>query len=142
MLQSGTLARLAGVNKQTVRYYERIGLIEPAGRSDSGYRMFDPEVVDRVRFIRRAQELGFQLAEIQELLGLRVDGRTNCDRVRGKAREKREAVRRKIQELRGMERVLDDLIVSCAKRSSTGACPILAALETNGGSKEQRTDIE
>lgn len=130
MLNTGTLARRAGVNKQTIRYYERIGLIEPAPRNESGYRIYSEAVVDRIRFIQRSKDLGFQLTEIEELLNLRIDGRTNCDRVREKAREKREDVRRKIIDLKQMEKVLGQLIESCASRNPTTKCPILESLDS------------
>jgi len=130
MLNSGTLARRAGVNKQTIRYYERIGLIEPAPRNDSGYRVYSEDVVDRIRFIQRSKDLGFQLAEIEELLNLRIDRRTNCNRVREKAHEKREEVREKIRTLRRMEKVLGELIDSCAQRTPTTTCPILESLDS------------
>ena len=129
MLNSGSVAGRAGVNKQTVRYYERIGLIPPAPRDESGYRVYPEAVVARIRFIQEAKVLGFQLREIAELLNLRIDGRTNCDRVQKKAREKRETVRAKIQDLKRMERALTRLVESCATRQPTGACPILESLD-------------
>ncbi|MEQ9362868.1 MAG: heavy metal-responsive transcriptional regulator [Leptospirales bacterium] len=135
MLNSGTLAQRAGVNKQTIRYYERIGLIEAAPRNESGYRVYTEAVVDRIRFIQSAKDLGFQLAEIQELLSLRIDRRSNCDRVREKAFGKREEVRRKIRDLKSLDRVLGGLIGSCDARQPTDACPILAALDTKSKSR-------
>ncbi|MCR9145557.1 MAG: MerR family transcriptional regulator [bacterium] len=130
MLNSGKVASLAGVNKQTLRYYERIGLIDPAPRDDSGYRKYPAETVDRIRFIQRAKDLGFQLAEISELLKLRIDRRTNCDRVRSRAAAKRGEVQRKLRDLRRLDRALAGLIDACDQRVTTDACPILAALES------------
>lgn len=135
MLNSGTLAQRAGVNKQTIRYYERIGLIEAAPRNESGYRLYTEAAVDRLRFIQSAKDLGFQLAEIQELLSLRIDRRSNCDRVREKAFAKREDIRRKIRSLKRLDRVLGGLIGACDERAATDACPILAALDTKSKSR-------
>ncbi len=135
MLNSGTLARRAGVNKQTIRYYERIGLIEAAPRNESGYRVYTDAAVERIRFIQSAKDLGFQLTEIQELLNLRIDRRSNCNRVREKASGKREEVRQKIRDLKSLDRVLGKLIDSCDSRQPTDSCPILAALDTKSKSR-------
>lgn len=130
MLNSGTLATRAGVNKQTIRYYERIGLIEAAPRNDSGYRIYTEAVVDRIRFIRQAKSLGFELAEIRELLELRIQRRSNCDKIRVRAEKKRSAVRQKINELNRLDRALKELIAACENRQPTTDCPILSTLES------------
>ena len=84
-ISSGELARRAGVGVETLRYYERRGLLAPAARSESGYRQFDEASVVRLRFIRRAQAHGFTLEEIAELLELACDGRSTCTEVRRRA---------------------------------------------------------
>lgn len=125
----GELARRAGVNVQTVRYYERRGLLREPPRSESGYRQYKPEAVARIQFIKRAQLLGFSLGEITELLSLRVSSGSNCDEVLRKAEAKRREIDEKIAALDDMRRSLDRLILACEARESTEECPILARLE-------------
>lgn len=125
----GELAKRAGVNVETVRYYERRGLLREPPRSDSGYRQYRPEAVARIQFIKRAQALGFSLAEITELLSLRVSPSSNCDEVLRKAESKRQEIDRKITALDEMRRSLDRLISACETREATEECPILARLE-------------
>ena len=134
-LKIGRVAREAGVNIQTVRYYERRGLIAPEIRLDSGYRLYALETVRKLRFIKNAQELGFTLDEIARLLKLRIGRRTQCGAVRKQAQARLEIVRGKITALRGMERVLNRLVHTCAKRGTTDACPILGSLEEGGKKK-------
>jgi len=128
-LTIGELATRAGVNVQTVRYYERRGLIPKPARTRSGYRQYRPEAADRLRFIRRAQDLGFSLEEIAELLALRVRHASACATVEGRAREKIAIVDRKIGELRRMKGTLERLAAACQAREPTSDCPILEALE-------------
>jgi len=128
-LTIGRVARDAGVNIQTVRYYERRGLMSPEGYRDSGYRLYTDEAARKIRFIKNAQELGFTLDEIARLLKLRIDRRTRCGKVRTQARSRLKIVQGKIEALKGMERVLKRLIDTCARRGTTDACPILESLE-------------
>lgn len=125
----GQLASAVGVNIQTVRYYERRGIIPEPGRAASGYRQYDGEALARLRFVRRAQELGFSLDEIEELLSLRVEDRSSCSAVETKTRAKLEDVQGKIRELKRMEHVLEKLAASCAAREPTADCPILETIE-------------
>ncbi len=125
----GKLAKGAGVNRQTVFYYERRGLLSPAARTDSGYRLYEPEAVRVIRFIKNAQELGFSLDEIAKLLKLRVARRTQCGTVRKQAVARLKIVKEKIAGLRSMERVLNRLVNTCAKSGTTDSCPILESLE-------------
>jgi MerR family mercuric resistance operon transcriptional regulator len=115
---------------QTVRFYERRGLIAEPERTAAGYRRYPPDVVRRIRFIKRAQDLGFSLSEITELLDLRARSPVACEAVEGKAREKIALVKTKIGKLERMKRVLEDLAEDCAVRAPSGECPILEALET------------
>ena len=124
----GEMAALAGVPTATVRYYERRGLIAKAPRTGAGYRRYGPDTATRLRFIKRAQELGFALEDIQELLDLRVDDPAACPAVEMKAREKIAQVERMIHELTRMRDVLEGLTESCRTHSSTAECPILEAL--------------
>jgi MerR family transcriptional regulator, copper efflux regulator len=122
------VARRAGVGVDTVRYYEREGLIPEPPRRPSGYRLYPPETVDRLRFIRRAKELGFSLAEITELLSLSADRHSDMRGVKRKAEEKLGQVEQKIKELQRVRRGLKTLIAACPGHGELECCPIVAAL--------------
>ena len=125
----GKLATAAGVRIDTVRYYERRGLLPEPPRSASGYRRYGDEALRRLRFIRRAQALGFSLAEIGELLALRAAEGQHAE-VRAAARERLADVERRVRELQALKRSLSALIRDCADADARGeACPILGALE-------------
>jgi len=136
-LTIGQLAKKAGVNVGTIRYYERRGLIPEPPRSSSGYRQYSQEAIARIRFIKRAKELGFSLREISELLSLRVEPDTTCGDVRRRAEAKLIDIERKIEALGRMKRALMELIASCQGRGPISECPILEALnaeeEEEGG---------
>lgn len=106
ILSIGQVARRAGVGVETVRYYEREGLLEEPPRRASGYRQYSEQVVKRLHFIKRAQKLGFSLKEITELLQLRVDAQTACEEVRQHAEAKIAEVDRKLIELQRMRQAL------------------------------------
>lgn len=125
----GKTAELAGVNKETVRYYERRNLIPEPDRMDSGYRLFSQRHINQIRFIKRAQELGFTLSEIEGLLNLKVDEHTTCSEIKQKAQHKYQDVVKKIADLQRIKETLTDLIDSCAGSGPKGDCPILDALE-------------
>lgn len=125
----GELARRARVNVQTVRYYERRGLLPDPQRTPAGYREYADAAVDRMRFIRRAQELGFTLSEITELLALRLDPRTPADAVKRRARAKIDDIDRRVRDLERIKRALGHLAGRCRGGSGPiGACPFLDAL--------------
>lgn len=130
-LTSGQLARAAGIGAETLRFYERRGLIDMPPRTASGRRLYPPSAVARLEFIRRAKGLGFTLAEIIGLLNLRVDAERSCADVARIAGDKLVDVRARIVELQRVERALEQLARQC---ESTGgarsACPILDALES------------
>ncbi|MBK6517999.1 MAG: MerR family DNA-binding protein [Polyangiaceae bacterium] len=128
-LTIGGVAKGAEVGVETVRFYEREGLIPEPPRRRSGYRQYPADTVRRVRFIRRAKELGFTLKEISELLSLRVDPRTTCAEVRALARTKIEDVDQRIHELERMKAVLERLARACRGTGPTSECPILDALD-------------
>ncbi|RMH60207.1 MAG: heavy metal-responsive transcriptional regulator, partial [Bacteroidetes bacterium] len=98
-MKIGDVAKRAGVNVQTIRFYERKGLMEAPPRTASGYRQYTGEAVRRIRFIKHAQELGFSLREIHELLSLRVDPHTTCADIQQYALEKVEDIERRIASL-------------------------------------------
>jgi MerR family mercuric resistance operon transcriptional regulator len=133
-LTIGRLAKQAGVGVETIRFYEREGLIAQPDRRPSGYRQYPPEAVRRVRFIRHAKELGFTLREIQELLGLRVDPRSTCADVRGRAKAKIADIEERIASLQRMKGALERLCRKCRGREPATECPILDELdrEENG----------
>lgn len=129
-LSAGALARSSGVNVETLRYYERRGLLPRPPRTDGGYRRYPEETVRRLRFVKRAQALGFSLEEIRELLSMRVDPRgRRCEAVRLRAAGKVGEVREKIAALRRIERALGRLVEACEGRRGTSTCPILNALD-------------
>jgi len=130
-LTIGKVARLAEVGVETIRFYERKGLIDEPPRRESGYRQYPKETISLIRFIKRAKELGFTLREIKELLELRVDSSATatCDEVRNLAKEKIASVRDKIRMLQRMEAALTRLVGSCQRRVVTSNCPILEALD-------------
>ncbi|MBI2362917.1 MAG: MerR family transcriptional regulator [Elusimicrobia bacterium] len=128
-LTAGTLAKAGGVNIQTVRYYERRRLLLPGRRTDSGYRLYAPEAVRVLRFIKNAQELGFTLVEVAGLLRLRVGRRSQCGAVRRSAEARLKVVHGKIAALRAMEGILRRLVRTCAAKATTASCPILDSLE-------------
>lgn len=127
-MRIGDLAARAGVPVATVRYYERRGLIGEPPRTRAGYRSYNGAVADRLRFIKRAQDLGFTLEEIQELLGLRVDDPASCAAVEAATQDKLTDVRRKIVELERLEATLLRLARACATRTPTAECPVLEML--------------
>jgi DNA-binding transcriptional MerR regulator len=128
-LTVGHVARLAGVGVPTLRFYERAGLLSKPMRTASNYRVYSDEAVQRVRFIRRAQELGFTLKEIKELLALRVSRRANCDRARIRAEAKIADIQARIKSLRQMSRGLTKFASECETHSPSVECPLLQYLE-------------
>lgn len=128
-LSTGKLAQAANVNVETLRYYERRGLLPEPPRRDSGYRAYPPESVDRLRFIKGAQALGFTLEEIQELLELRVDEHATSGEVRSRAQDKVAQISEKIRALEEMRDALSHLIEQCSGEGPMSDCPILEAME-------------
>lgn len=132
-LTIGKLAELAYVSANAVRFYEREGLMQIPPKTDSGYRQYGPEAVDRLRFIKQAQHCGFTLSEIQALLALRDQTSSCCNDVRNKVIEKKLELEARIKAMKAMSKALDQLIAECSNGSRpTEDCTILATL-----SKEQ-----
>lgn len=125
----GQLAKKVHVNVQTIRFYERRGILKPVRREDSGYRKYDGDSLKRLHFIRQAKELGFSLKEIQDLLGLRIRSVETCNRVRIKATEKLDEIQKKISQLKGLEKTMKSLISDCENRQISDCCPILEKME-------------
>lgn len=128
-LTIGRLAKQAGINLETVRYYERRGLLPKPPRSASGYRLFPAEAARRLRFIRRAQELGFSLGEIRELLSLRMSAAARSTDVRRRAEAKIADIEAKIRSLDSIKRTLRKLTNVCEGCGPIAACPILESLD-------------
>src|SRR5881397_988317 len=131
-LRTGELAIQGGVNLETIRYYERRGLLPKPPRTRVGYRNFDAEAVRRLRFIKQAQALGFSLKEVRELLALRLDPRSSCADVRRRAEAKIADIEQKLRALRAMKRALVRLTAACVGRGPVSTCPILESLDHEG----------
>jgi Hg(II)-responsive transcriptional regulator len=132
-LKTGEVAARAGVNVQTLRYYERRGLLKEPERRASGYREYPQGAVQLIRFIKRAQDLGFSLSEIEDLLRLRTDQDSACAEGRRAAEAKIDDIEQRIRHLRALKRALSVLVASCATEGSARHCPILEALEEPPG---------
>ena len=128
-LSIGQLAGEAGVNVETIRFYERKGLIPEPPRSASGYRQYTEQDVARIKFIKRAQVLGFTLKEVSELLALRVDPETTCAQVKVQAERKIAQIDEKMHALVAMKSALQKLAATCTGAGPLSACPILDYLE-------------
>ncbi len=120
----GQIAEAVGVATSTLRYYEREGLLKPASRSGSGYRLYEPAAVGQLRFIRAAQSVGFSLVDIKALLAL--DERTSCKQVQGMIEERLTDVARRIAEHKSVQRTLNKALNRC--RKSRRGCPVLSDL--------------
>lgn len=126
MLTIGLLARAVGINVETVRFYQRKGLMPLPQRAYGSVRRYTDVDLDRVRFIKASQRLGFSLAEVGELLKLE-DG-THCEEARGIAEHKLQNVREKLADLRRIETALNQLVVRCESARNTVKCPLISSL--------------
>jgi MerR family mercuric resistance operon transcriptional regulator len=124
-MRIGQLARSIGVNVETIRYYQRIGLIDLPAKPHSGYRSYNDRDLRRLRFIRRAQRLGFSLEDIRALLEL---SSSDCQQVQRLALETLDLVKGKLKQLRRIESALTKTIEQCAKRRTSEVCPIIQTL--------------
>ncbi len=133
-LTIGRLAAMADVSANAVRFYEREGLMHVPAKTASGYRLYGAEAVQRLRFIKQAQQCGFTLAEIQALLQLRDETSSCCNDVRSKVIEKKFELEARIKAMKAMSKALDQLIADCSNDARPAEdCSILAALS---GAKE------
>ncbi|USK62419.1 Hg(II)-responsive transcriptional regulator [Peribacillus asahii] len=131
----GKLAEKCGVNKETIRYYERMGIVLEPSRTDSGYKMYPSETVERIRFIKRMQELGFSLSEIHKLLGIVDKDDERCIHMYDFIIQKINEVQKKIRDLKRIENMLINLKECCPDEKSLYECPIIETLmnEKKGG---------
>lgn len=136
----GQVAGLAGVGVETVRFYEKNGLLEEPARRVSGYREYDEQTVNRLRFIQRAKDIGFTLTEIKELLSLRASSDRPCDDVRGRAEAKIAEIEEKVALLLRMKEVLGRLASSCGEQGGSSRCPILEALDGHENASRRSED--
>jgi Hg(II)-responsive transcriptional regulator len=128
-MKTGQLAREAEVNVETIRYYERMGLLPVPPRRESGYREYSKDDLSRIRFIKRAQDLGFSLKEIAELLDLRAVPHADNARVKKLAVEKVADIERRIRDLERMRESLRHIAGTCDGSGTVEECPILRAIE-------------
>jgi len=124
------LAKASSVHLETVRYYERIGLMPEPERAANGYRSYGPPHVQRLSFIRRAREIGFSIREIRELLALAEPGRTSCAEVQALTAAHLDGVRAKIADLRKLESILASALEACQPEAKP-ACPVLEMLSSH-----------
>ncbi len=139
-LKIGQAAKEAGVSIDTVRYYEKRGLLPSPKRKESGYRQYLSDSVTRIRFIRHAQELGFSLCEISELLSLKLDPTAACGAVKRKAESKIAEIDGKIGMLRRMRDALESLTKTCTEDKRVSECPVLDALDSCKGADIMKID--
>ena len=130
----GKAARAAGIGVETIRFYERAGLIaQPKKPAGGGARDYGGDAVARLQFIAQAKDIGFSLAEIAELLALRTDDAAGCQDVRARAMAKRDEVETRMQRLARMRDALDTLIARCPGKGGVAACSILGAMGGDPG---------
>ncbi len=125
----GELAKRASVKVDTIRYYEKQGLMPRPFRSESGYRLYTPEDLRRIIFIRAAKRLGFSLKEIKDLLSLRINSQGRCRDVKRISTIKISEIEKRIESLQGMMRALIKLVAACREGRKTSLCPILDAID-------------
>lgn len=135
-MTTGEVADASDVSVQTVRYYERRDLLPEPPRDGNGHRNYEYEAVRRLYFIKRAQELGFSLDDIDELLSLRAEPDAPNREVKRKTQEKLQDTRRRLEDLRGIESKLEELYEACDGEGTTSECPILDALEMPASDEE------
>lgn len=128
-LSIGQLASAAGVTVETLRFYEKQGLLSEPQRTDSGYRQYPPDSIKRVRFIQHAKQVGFTLNDIGELLALRQDQNTACADIKSRAIRKIEEVDQKIRELERIRDALQRMAQKCSGAGALSDCPILEELD-------------
>lgn len=126
-LTIGQLAEQTGFGRETIRFYERRGLLLPARRSESGYRLYDDEAINRLHFIGHAKLLGFTLEDIRGFVGLEVDDRKSCTSVLHRVEEKLDQVHRRMKALRRIERQLSALKATCEQTQGTQKCSFLTS---------------
>lgn len=138
-LTIGEVAKATGVSADTLRYYEKMGLIRPSGRSTGGYRLYGVEATRIIRFIRGAKSLNFSLDEIRELLALNASDQATCQQMLVRTKEKLAQAEQKIRELKAIKTLLSDLATRCpGDASPTDGCPIMQHIQSGGGVRKGR----
>jgi len=132
-LTIGRLAKATEVNVETIRYYQRIGLVVEPLKPLAGFRLYPSETINRIRFIKRAQKLGFSLQDIAHLLNL---GEGHCNDVREQAETKLGQIEAQIKDLQAMRKTLKKLITECNSGDKIGSCPIVQSLTENDSKKK------
>ena len=135
-MKTSEVARQADVNSQTLRYYERRGLLPEPERSPAGYRTYTADAVRLVRFVKRAQSLGFTLADVEELLHLAGGGPASCDAAKTMARNRITDLDQRITELLGMRDALSRLVDTCERPRRKRDCPLLVEIETAAAARD------
>lgn len=135
-LTIGQVAKHTGVSVETIRFYERRGLIPAPARNRAGYRQYPPDTPRRVRFIQRAKAVGFTLGDIHELLDLRTRPGVTCADIRARAEVKLDEIDARLAELAQMRRALGQLADRCSGEAHLSECPILDALEDDDDAKD------
>ena len=130
-MRIGEIARKGGVSVHTLRFYERRGLLPPVARGASNYRQFPPVTLERLKLIREAQHLGFTLAEIGEVLGLRMERATSCEALRMRTERKLLEVEGRLRRLQSMKRALRSLLRDCEPARPKTGCPAARSLQGN-----------
>lgn len=136
-LKIGDVARLSGVGIETIRYYEKEGLLAAPARRPSGYRQYDDAAVQRLQFIRQSKQLGFSLSEIRELLRLWFDANSRCVHVRTLAEARLADINQKIDELDAMRQKLTGVLAECQHQATIVDCPIFDVLGRQSSSTSQ-----
>lgn len=124
-MKIGEVAKRSDIGIETIRYYEREGLLLEPERRPSGYRQYDESTVERLEYIRRAKELGFTLAEIRELLELSFNAQAGCDHIRQRSEAKIADIEEKVRSLQQMKRSLGKIVERCRKKNSVEDCPLV-----------------
>lgn len=137
-LTIGQVAQKMGMGIETIRFYERKGLIADPPRKQSGYRQYEPDVLDRLAFIQQAKALGFSLGEIHELMSLRHRPDTSSRDIKKIATARLADIEQKIKVLRRMQRALKKLVDQCPGQGSINECPILEALVTTSSLSDRK----
>lgn len=137
-MKIGQVAKQAEVGIETIRFYERKGLLAQPPRAPGGYRAYPKEAVAKIRFIKRAKDLGFTLSEIAELLSLQANPNANCADVKHRAMAKISTIQQRLQDLQKMLRALSQLVTSCSGSGPIDNCPIIECFETSSPKEELR----
>jgi len=129
MYSIGQIAKKSGISVDTIRYYEKEGLLEKPQRKDSGYRQYNDDVIERLSFIYQAKSLGFTLTQINELLSLEVKKGTTSKDIKNISQSKLKDIEEKIKMLKKMQKILKELVTQCSGKGPVEQCPILNAIK-------------